>query len=455
MKKSSHPIDDFFREALSDHEVTPSPEARSAFLAEASRDVSSRRSRRTWWILTVGILLLTAVSVAYFYSIEKKSATPVPAPAPSLAVQPPSADLSTPVNEQTNELKINNSKLKIQSANRSERPVPSNDQATSEVAGKPVSTGAGTAAGEASRVQAVSAAPLPDEPVLQPVVDAALSTPGAATASAPVQAVTADTVRQAAADTLRHDTVSPPPAVPPKPEPGASSKSRPWSFNLGANYTAEWMFNTLEGRKYVNNFGLEVIFRFERYSIRTGAGWSITEGANEWLVEYNDYLGQYNKLDSMDFTWDNSHYNLLPTYYMSEKDVWDSLVKMDYPTIVKRYTYLQIPLILGYDVIRSGRFTAGFRAGPILSILLSSKQLTSGYDPGKNNVILINQISPDRVQMNWQVMGGINASLLITRRLSFELEPEIRYYFNSVYEKSDITKKPWSVGIRAAFLFKF
>jgi hypothetical protein len=52
------------------------------------------------------------------------------------------------------------------------------------------------------------------------------------------------------------------------------------------------------------------------------------------------------------------------------------------------------------------------------------------------------------------VMGGICGSFALTRKLSFEMEPEVRYYFNSVYEKSDVSTKPWSAGIRAALMIK-
>ena len=130
-------------------------------------------------------------------------------------------------------------------------------------------------------------------------------------------------------------------------------------------------------------------------------------------------------------------------------------MKLDYPKVVKRYTYLQIPLILGYDFFQSGRFSLGLRAGPLLAILINSKQLTEEYDPGKRRVVLINNITPEQVSMNWQFMGGINASAKLSEKLLFEIEPMAKYYFNSVYEKSDIRKKPWSIGVRVAFIIKF
>ncbi|TSA29486.1 MAG: hypothetical protein D4R67_01930 [Bacteroidetes bacterium] len=232
-------------------------------------------------------------------------------------------------------------------------------------------------------------------------------------------------------------------------------KTSDWQFAVSVYYAPEWMFNTLEGDKYANNFGLEGSFTYGRYSLRTGIGLSLTKGTNELMVEYNDYLGTYNQLDSIQFHWDEMNYHLLPTYYLSMKDVWDSLMQLDYPCVIKRYTYLQIPLILGYDVLQNKWMSLGFRAGPILSILIQSKQLSEAYDPGKNRIIRINQVTPDRIQTNWQVQGGLNASFRLARRIRLELEPTIKYYFNSVYEKSDVTKKPWSAGFRTSITIQF
>ncbi|MCX6278341.1 MAG: hypothetical protein NT004_09615 [Bacteroidetes bacterium] len=215
------------------------------------------------------------------------------------------------------------------------------------------------------------------------------------------------------------------------------------------------MFNTLEGGKFVSNFGVEGIFNYGPFSIRTGAGLSIAKGTNELTVEYNDFLGAYNKLDSMDFRWNDPTHEYVPTFYMSRQDVYDSLMKLDYPKVVKRYTYLQIPLIFGYDFWNNETFSVGFRVGPLLSVLLESKQLSAEYDPGKNRIIRINDISPGQVSLNWQAMAGINGSIILNKTLKFEIEPCLRYYFNSVYEKPVNNAKPWSVGVRAALIFKF
>ncbi|MEI6885935.1 MAG: hypothetical protein WCO02_15690 [Bacteroidota bacterium] len=212
------------------------------------------------------------------------------------------------------------------------------------------------------------------------------------------------------------------------------------------------MFNTLNGDKFVNNMGVEGTFHFGRYSIRTGVGLSITTGSNEMVVESNEYLGAYSALDSITFKWDYSNYKLVPTYFTSGKKVYDTSLQYTYTNNKKRYTYLQIPLVLGYDFWQNNWFSLGVRGGAVMSVLLKSQELSDSYDPGQSRVVTINNVSPDRVQLNWQAMGGINAAFRLSRRFSFEVEPDVRYYFNSVYESSQLSKKPWSLGVRAAFV---
>ena len=234
-----------------------------------------------------------------------------------------------------------------------------------------------------------------------------------------------------------------------------ANNQNPWIPSIGLYYTPEWMFNTLEDTKFINNFGLEGTVQYGRFSVRTGVGISVGKGTHEVVVEYNDFLGSYNKLDSMDFTWNDPIHNYVPTMYISKQDVWDSLMKLDYAKVVKRYTYLQIPLILGYDFWQSERVAMGFRTGPVLSVLLTSRQLSEVYDPGSKKIISVNDIAPDQINLNWQIMAGINTTFLLSKKLRFEVEPSVKYYFNSVYEKPVNNTKPWSVGIRAAFVVDF
>ncbi len=422
MKRERDPVDDFFKEALQKHQVKPSDAARQRFLdVAATIPMKGRRSWLGWFLLFAGLTVVgtTAILIWWGNSPDSNEQSAVSNQQPTVGKEQSAIDSrQSKVGHVQPEVSRGNSLTEVVSL----LPVSSPDTNLNAVPK--------TVANPESII-------VPENPSVPSPVS--VSNPGL------------DRAESSSLNLPQEDTISKTKPISILEKPDKRKKVTDWQFATSVYYAPEWMFNTLEGDKFVSNFGIEESFHYGRYLLRTGVGLSVAKGTNELMIEYNDYLGSYNQLDSISFAWDEKNYHLLPTYYLSNKDIWDSLLKLDYPKIIKRYTYIQIPLILGYDLIRKNRFSLGFRAGPILSVLMNSKTLTNDYDLGKNRIIRINQVTPDRIQTNWQIQGGINLSLHISNRFSLELEPTVKYYFNSVYEKSDATKKPWSVGFRASF----
>jgi hypothetical protein len=231
-------------------------------------------------------------------------------------------------------------------------------------------------------------------------------------------------------------------------------KPKTWGIEAGLSYTSEWMFNTFNHDKFVNNPAIEGTVNFGTFSLRTGVGLSITTGSSELNVETNTYLGTYTSLDSIVFRWDQNHYKLLSHIYTSSQKAYDTSLTNNYSYNKKRFTYIQVPLILGYDFWQYKWFSVGIRAGAVISVLLKTENISGEYEAGQNRIITISNVTPDRIQMNWQETGGIDAKFRLSPRFSFEVEPDVKYYFNSIYESSGPIKKPWSVGLRTAFLIK-
>jgi hypothetical protein len=462
MKKYNHPIDDFFREALQDHQMAPSDAARKAFLKDAMQPARPGKRGRNG-IIVLSILLALVGSGLMIWAISSNKTQPNNAGITAMSSDNVHAASQLPeqkTQQQTSSkqhLTIEQpGKQPIQISKQSKPAVIHNasrvrryeSQDKNYQTTKSPAIAANTYTPLAEAVHGGSTSPVD---VAQPV-----AYPGDAgnlqSAAVPVHEIPA-------ADTTPvikkpDSTGSPVSNIAVKVSDPNVKKSN-WIPEIGVSYTPEWMFNTLEGTKFVNNFGIEGTFHFDRFSVRTGAGLSIAQGTNELVVEYNDFLGTYNKLDSMDFTWNEPIKDYTPTMYISHKEVWDSLMKLEYARVVKRYTYIQVPMIMGYDFWQTGRISIGVRVGPVMSILLATKQLSAAYDPGTKRVISINDIAPQQVNLNWQVMGGINAAFRLTDALKFEIEPCARYYFNSVYEMPANNTKPWSVGVRAAFVIKF
>jgi hypothetical protein len=462
MKREHHPIDDFFREELEGYSIPPSEKAREAFLKEAETAGSNSPANRRWIYTLLGLFLVSIILGLVFLYPEnepfrgKTTEIEAPVSTPATSGQPASSQPAPPRSAEP-----------AATPGAAESPVDTHHPAV-------LSMPPAIKENQPGKAQLTASQPDPGNPGLASSSATNLQAPVAEVLSSPVPLTSSVSNQGGINAPINADTIVANPAAQPLPPPAGagdstkkmdppvgkekkhpSSNNRKWDLVIGVQYSPEWMMNTLEGTKFVNNAGLEGTFQIGRYSITTGLGISVSKGTNELAVAYNDYLGSYQKLDSMTFEWDERHYYLLPTYFMTEKDVWDSLMKLENAKIVNQYTYLQVPLIFGYDFLVKEKFSMGARIGPILSLLLNTKKISGDYDPGMKQIISINEITPEQVQTNWQVMAGITATYRVNRWLSLEVEPFGKYYFNSVYEPRNSSQKPWSVGIRTALRFNF
>ncbi len=453
MKNKYKPIDEHFREVLSHHSVTPTEEARKAFLKECATMAPSRSKYRRWlWWMS---LILIPAGASMLTWMVLPSVDEAEFAVPSSHVTTPSAENAShhkstgqttdPSSEKKHTILARVAQEEIQKLSDLKKPA--------SMTAEPLVIDHQTVEPQVLPVEStLTAESVPEFISVQSGPDITPSVQSFDTArSNPIIEIPADipVINNAASDTSVIKREKNPPVT--RTE---SSRSAKLALQLGAgiSWSPEWMFNTLEGTKNIHTFALEGIFSIGPYSIRTGAGLHIGKGTNEVLIDYHDYLGAYNKLDSMDFNYNTSLQKYVPVYYLSRREVWDSLMKTDQARIVKRYTYLQIPMILGYDFLRNERFSLGLRMGPQLSVLLSTKQLSAPYDPGKNMVVRVNDISPGQIELNWQLLAGLNVSVSLSEQLRLEVEPFAKYYFNSVYEKPANQQKPWSAGIRTALV---
>lgn len=226
------------------------------------------------------------------------------------------------------------------------------------------------------------------------------------------------------------------------------------NISLGVFYRPELIYNIIENEKLIHNVGFEVQYRFfgNRYSARTGVGLSVSKGYYEYAAEYKPYLGTYSALDSITLTLAANNFHLIPSYHHSERQVYDADTLTFYQKVYKQHIYLQLPIEFGFDFLKTEAYCLGIRLGPTLSILANDKTVNFVFDPGKDQLIQINQITPERVKTNWHFSGGINYS----RKLGHfvvEVEPRAAYYFNSVYEKPGNTARPYSFSLRLAIGF--
>jgi len=219
---------------------------------------------------------------------------------------------------------------------------------------------------------------------------------------------------------------------------------------LGLFYGIEKIYNAEESGKIMHSVGVGFQYRpfNPKYVVRIGAGINISPGSFDYGVDYNEFLGTYNHLDSVSFILAADNFHLLPNYHETQREVFDTAVRTQYLTTDKRFEYLYIPVMLGYDFVRKEHFTFGLRAGPSLSVLLNKKQDNPEFYIGRNQVVQVNLLTPLRNVMNWQVRGGLNFTIISKDNYFIELEPAFSWYFDQLSGEDEHKKNPYSVGLR-------
>lgn len=460
MKEERTHFDNQIRQALAGHSTTPSPALRDALMARLAtnppRKVAWYQHRSTRWLMAA--LFFISASVLLYILTTSNPNLPEPAPAPQevLSSAPQQAETPTPANVESGTSNPgtvnseNSSDVAPSSISPSSDPVATPFQTTKPIVG-----------------QNIAITELP----LEKTNSTLTQSPGTEIISLPAQTarngfhfgltpkrqsgipVTSESrslptfvkVSKAVRSRLSQDDIP------------TSTHYSPYQgpITVGLSYTPEIMFNVLDDdNKFVHNASLDILFHYHDFSIRTGAGLGFAKGSSAIAVEYNPYKGSYQHLDSLDFVYDMHTEQLVAVYHMSERSVYDSVSRDAITKINKEYTYLQIPLIFGYKFFEKERFGMSVSAGPTLSMLLNTKE-SSDFDPGKNLIINTTTLSPDRIKTNWQFSAGLGFNYHLTPKLAIEIEPRVKYYFNSVYEKAATIRKPWSLELRSGVLYTF
>ena len=139
------------------------------------------------------------------------------------------------------------------------------------------------------------------------------------------------------------------------------------------------------------------------------------------------------------------------------KTVYDSILHNGEETAKYRYQYWQIPLMIGFDVIRMEHFLLSVQAGPAVSLLIRGKEIsTTQMDMGNGRLTGRTNETPARVQANWQIWGALHCEYIINREFSLFAEPTFKFYLNPAAEATGTTEKaPWAVGMQIGVQYSF
>ncbi len=235
---------------------------------------------------------------------------------------------------------------------------------------------------------------------------------------------------------------------------GERQYNRRASWQLGVFFTPEVVFYPEDSIPNQRSYTFEVTGKWlkNEFFIESGLGLSFSSDDGKYAIDYEKFLGTYD--DVYNVTFDTTEGGtIVPVYHTNIVSVYDSIDKYRIEQTKNRYTYLQVPVYIGFhkEVNRFGWFIKG---GPILSILVNEN--IPKPDAGNDRIVNIDQKMPTRVNASWQLAFSAGLTYQLSRKVGIAIEPTFKYYLNSQYERKYITTRhPYSFGLRTGLLFNF
>ncbi|MCK9218674.1 MAG: PorT family protein [Bacteroidales bacterium] len=226
-------------------------------------------------------------------------------------------------------------------------------------------------------------------------------------------------------------------------------------FSAQLGIQPEVSFYSGESSYSKTNFWINggLTWHISRFSLATGVGLGYVYDQGIYKIDYKsrDSIGFYNNVISFNVNGGNQ------IEYITETiNVYDSIQHLADDRTNNRYTYIQIPFLLGYRFFESKRVNLTLQAGPAVSFLINTKEADPVINYSNARIIKIDKTTPSRIKTNWQLWANLYLEYQITKKISFYVAPSCQYYLNPMVEQENIhVERPWSVGLGIGVQYNF
>ncbi len=228
-----------------------------------------------------------------------------------------------------------------------------------------------------------------------------------------------------------------------------------YTFNLGISPELS-LYRTAD-RYSETNYWLNtgVTYHAGRFSIQTGVGLG-------YIFDHANYRVNYKSKDSIGYFTSIISFIVNPgnivVFTTKDFPVYDSLQHIADDRAINRYTYLQIPLMLGYELFETNHFSLGIKVGPAISFLIGTKEALPFIDYPNARLIRVENNTLSRVKMNWEIQAALDLEYRLVKNFSMYAQPYYKHYFKPFAtgeSTSTSAKDPYSIGIEVGARFNF
>lgn len=197
-------------------------------------------------------------------------------------------------------------------------------------------------------------------------------------------------------------------------------------------------------------------YKLSSFSIMTGLGFSRMEDVGSYRVDYisQDSVGYYLRVIS--FIPDPRNPGNV-TYVVTREPIYDSVEHYVIEDKTNYYSYLDIPLSFGYNILQKGRISLTASAGVKFSLLVAKNEPQVDFWISDAELIDIERQIPARTLTNWRFTAGIDFGYLFSEKFSIHLEPVFEQYISPIYKEQAgyAPSKPYVIGVKAGIRYYF
>lgn len=231
----------------------------------------------------------------------------------------------------------------------------------------------------------------------------------------------------------------------------------PGKFSLGVATGYDRLTQPIDNEHksiFNSNFN-QIRFRYENYGFQVETGLALNQYEDKGLYDatYRDWdtIYSYVRVDYFipDPTNPDSVVLITETVY-----VFDSLTKTATLSGTNRFTYLTIPVQVGYKIAELGRFGVTAWVGGAISFESQRKIGAPVIPSGIKTRVSYHDVTPERRSQWFMYTAGLRFDIMLNRRIQLEIEPYYKAYQNQLYVKGNLSL-PHSFGINGGLSIKF
>jgi len=227
-------------------------------------------------------------------------------------------------------------------------------------------------------------------------------------------------------------------------------------FSAGINFNPSIIF--YDPNPYNKILGGEAVihYKISSFNIMTGLGFSRMEDVGSYRVDYvsQDSIGYYLRVVS--FIPDPRNPGNV-TYIVTREPIYDSVEHYVIADKTNYYSYLDIPLSVGYSILQKGRVSLTASAGVKFSVLVAKNEPQIDFWISDAELINIERQIPARTMTNWRFTAGLDFGYLFAEKFSIHLEPVFEQYISPIYKEQAgyEPSKPYVIGVKAGIRYYF